>query len=124
MQITDFYQLDAWKISHQFVLKIYKCLDSFPVNEKYGVIDQLRRASSSITANIAEGFGRYHKKDKIHFYFQARGSLKEVQNFLLLSKDLGYIKDSVIKSLWLDSKDSEKLINGLIRSTENNIKSN
>lgn len=124
MQITDFYQLDAWKVSHQFVLKIYKCLDSFPVNEKYGVIDQLRRASSSITANIAEGFGRYHKKDKIHFYFQARGSLKEVQNFLLLSKDLGYIKDSVIKSLWLDSKDSEKLINGLIRSTENNIKSN
>jgi len=124
MQITDFYQLDAWKVSHRFVLSIYKCLKSLPTDEKYGVIDQLRRASSSITANIAEGFGRFHKKDKIHFYFQARGSLKEVQNFLLLSKDLGYIKDSVIKSLWLDSKDSEKLINGLIRSTENNIKSN
>ncbi|HPD44781.1 MAG TPA: four helix bundle protein [Candidatus Woesebacteria bacterium] len=121
--IKDFYQLDTWKVNYKFVLEIYKCLDSLPKEEKYGIVDQLRRASSSITANIAEGFGRYHKKDKIHFYFQARGSLKEVQNFLLLSKDLGYINRQIARKLWISSKEAEKLINGLIRSTENNMKS-
>ena len=121
--IRDFYQLDTWKVNYKFVLEIYKCLDSLPKEEKYGIVDQLRRASSSITANIAEGFGRYHKKDKIHFYFQARGSLKEVQNFLLLSKDLGYINRQIARKLWISSKEAEKLINGLIRSTENNMKS-
>jgi len=121
--IRDFYQLDTWKVNYKFVLEIYKCLDSLPKEEKYGIVDQLRRASSSITANIAEGFGRYHKKDKIHFYFQARGSLKEVQNFLLLSKDLGYINRQIARKLWISSKEAEKLINGLIRSIENNMKS-
>lgn len=119
--INDFYDLNAWKYAHQFVVKIYKNLSSIPKEEKFGIIDQLRRASSSISANIAEGFGRFHKKDKIHFYYQARGSLKEVQNFLLLSRDLKYIEKENIKELWIDSKTCEKLINGLIRSTENNM---
>ena len=68
--INDFYDLDAWKESHKLVIQIYKIIKSLPSDEKYGVIDQLRRASSSITANIAEGFGRYTFKDKIHFYYQ------------------------------------------------------
>ena len=58
--ITDFYQLKAWQENHQLVLSIYKITKTFPNEEKYGIIDQLRRASSSITANIAEGFGRFH----------------------------------------------------------------
>ena len=80
--ITDFYQLKAWQENHQLVLSIYKITKTFPNEEKYGIIDQLRRASSSITANIAEGFGRFHYADKIRFYLQARGSLKEVENFI------------------------------------------
>jgi four helix bundle protein len=120
--INDFYQLDAWKNSHQFVVKIYKKITQLPKEEKYGIVDQLRRASSSISANIAEGFGRFHKKDKIHFYFQARGSLKEVQNFLFLIRDLNYLDKKDIKELWEDSKVCEKLINGLIRSAELNMK--
>jgi len=71
--ITDFYQLKAWQENHQLVLSIYKITKTFPNEEKYGIIDQLRRASSSITANIAEGFGRFHYADKIRFYLFVSG---------------------------------------------------
>jgi len=117
--ISDFYDLDVWKQGHKLVLMVYKILKTFPKEEKFGVCDQLRRASSSITANIAEGYGRYHFTDKIRFFIQARGSVKEVQNFILLSKDLQYITDSVAKDIWGQTKSVEKLINGLIKSTEN-----
>jgi len=117
-KISDFYQLDAWKEGHKLALLIYKETKSFPKEEKYGVTDQLRRAVSSITANITEGFGRYHYADKIRFYYQARGSVKEVQNFIFLAKDLGYLIEDIAKKIWLQSQRSEKLINGLIRSVE------
>lgn len=116
--INDFYDLDAWSESHKLVIQIYKLVKLLPSDEKYGIIDQLRRASSSITANIAEGFGRYTFKDKIHFYYQSRGSVKECQNFLLLARDLKYISTDDLKSIWQLCKKSEMLINGLIRSTE------
>ena len=80
VKIDNFYQLDAWREAHKLVLLVYKETESFPKREKFGVIDQLRRAASSVTANVAEGFGRFHYADKIRFYFQARGSVKEVQN--------------------------------------------
>src|SRR3989338_7664104 len=90
-RIQNFYDLDAWRVSHSLVLDIYRITKDFPKEELYGVVSQLRRAASSITANIAEGFARYHYKDKIRFYHQARGSAAEVQSFLLLAKDLEYI---------------------------------
>jgi len=119
MKIADFYDLNAWKESHNLTLQIYKLTTKFPSSEKFGITDQLRRASSSISANIAEGFGRYHYKDKIKFYYQARGSIKEVQNFIFLAKDLGYLKEDKSKELWLITKDCERLINGLIKSANN-----
>lgn len=114
--INDFYQLKAWQENHQLVLSIYKITKNFPKEEKYGIIDQLRRASSSITANIAEGFGRYHYADKIKFYLQARGSLKETENFIYLSQDLNYLDKETAKKLWLRAKIGEQLLNGLIKS--------
>ena len=115
-QINNFYQLDAWKEAHKLVVKIYKITKTFPKEEKYSLIDQVRRSASSVTANIAEGFGRFHFANKIRFYHQARGSLKETQNFIFLSKDLNYLKPQTAKNLWNQSKTCEKLINGLIRS--------
>ena len=117
-KIKDFYQLDAWKESHKLNLLVYKITNAFPKDEKYCLTDQIRRAVSSITANIAEGFGRFHFTDKIRFYHQARGSIKEVQNFIILAKDLGYFNVEEAKKIWKKSKDAEKLINGLIRSAE------
>ena len=78
----------------------------------------MHRAAISITANIAEGFSRYHFKDKVRFYYQARASVTEVQNFLLLAKDLKYISLEICGKLGEKANQSRQLINGLIRSIE------
>ena len=90
----------------------------FPKEELYGIVSQLRRTSLSITSNIAEGFSRYHYNDKIRFYYNARGSLSEVKNGLILSRDLKYITEEDCNSLLNESESVLKLINGLIRSIE------
>jgi len=122
MRITNFYHLDAWKRAHELTLCIYHITKTFPTDEKYGLISQMKRASSSIGANIAEGFERYHFKDKIRFYYQARGSIAEIQNFLLLSKDLKLIQHDDFIRLGSLTKDSVRLLNGLIKSTERLLK--
>ncbi|MFC1622996.1 four helix bundle protein [Patescibacteria group bacterium] len=121
-EIKNFYNLDAWKKSHVLCIAIYKITANFPREENYGITSQLRRATSSVGANIAEGFARFHYKDKIRFYYHARGSAAESQNFLLLAKDLGYINIKDCEKLGKDLNEVSKLINGLIRSIENNIK--
>lgn len=118
-KINNFHDLDAWKKAHSLTLEIYKITKDFPKEEKYGITSQIRRAASSIGANIAEGFARYHFKDKIKFYYQARGSVAEVQNFLLLAKDLGLIEEKICKNLGEKANDVRRLINGLIKSIEN-----
>lgn len=118
MEINSFIDLDAWKVNHELVLKIYQCTKTFPQDERFGIIDQLRRAVSSITANIAEGWGRFHYQDRIRFYYQARGSNSEVQNFLILSRDLGYLNLEKFDELFNLAVKGYKIINGLIRSVE------
>lgn len=118
-KITRFYHLDVWEKGHQLALKIYDVTRDFPKEEMYEIVSQLRRAASSVTANIAEGFARYHFRDKVRFYHQARGSVTEVQNFLLLAKGLHYIDSNQCKMLGEQANEVGKLINGLIRSIEN-----
>jgi four helix bundle protein len=116
--IKNFYDLDAWKKAHHLTLLVYKATNSFPGEEKYGLTSQLRRASSSVGANIAEGFSRFHFKDKVKFYYQARGSVSEVQNFLVLARDLGYLSIEDCAIIGEVSSDSARLVNGMIRLTE------
>ncbi len=80
-------------------MEIYKVTKNFPEEEKFGLTSQLRRAVASVTANIAEGFERFHFNDKVRFYLQSRGSVAEVQNFLLLAKDLNFIDLKICKNL-------------------------
>ncbi len=117
-KIQNFYDLNAWQEAHQLTLATYKITREFPKEELYGLISQLKRATSSITANIAEGFARYHFKDKIRFYYQSRGSVAEVQSFLILAKDLGYINSQIYQELTEQSHNVAQLINGLIRAIE------
>jgi four helix bundle protein len=91
--------LRVWQESHQLVLKIYEVTASFPKTEVYGLVDQLKRASYSIPANIVEGQARNTTKDYLHFLFNARGSLEETRYFLLLSKDLSFITQVVYTDL-------------------------
>ncbi len=117
-EIKNFYDLEAWQKGHLLALEIYKITKNFPKEELFGITSQLRRAASSITANIAEGFERYHFKDKVRFYYQARGSVAEVQNFLLLAKDLNYIDLELCRKLGEKANEVRRLINGLINSIE------
>lgn len=89
-RINTFEDLETWQFAHKFALGIYKITKGFPKDELYGLVSQLRRAALSITSNIAEGFSRYHYNDKIRFYYNARGSISEVKNCIILSRDLNY----------------------------------
>lgn len=118
-EIENFYDLEAWKKGHLLVLEVYKLTKNFPKEEQFGIISQLRRAASSITANIAEGFARYHFKDKVRFYYQSRGSIAEVQNFLLLARDLNFISIKTCKDAEEMAHEVRRLVHGLIRAIEN-----
>jgi four helix bundle protein len=117
-EIKHFTDLDAWRVNHELALMVYKITKKFPKDERFGLIDQMRKAASSITANIAEGWGRYHYADKIKFFYQARGSNCEVQNFVDLSNDLKYLDKTDYEELKKKAFQGFKVINGLIRSTE------
>ena len=116
--VKNFYDLEVWKKAHELTLAIYIMTRSFPQDELYGIVSQIRRAASSVSANIAEGFERYHFKEKIRFYYQARGPVAEVENFLLLAKDLHFIEELLLQKLMHETEQVRKLINGLIRSIE------
>ena len=88
-----FEKLEVWKNARVFVKQIYKGTESFPTKEKFGITSQIRRASLSITANIAEGFSRQTNKEKSRFINIAYSSSWEIINFLILSKDLGFLKE-------------------------------
>jgi len=92
-QIKNFTDLNTWKEGHKLVLLIYKFTESFPKYEIYGLTNQIRRSAVSITSNIAEGFARKTTKDKCHFYSISEGFLKELQNQLLIAKDIKYLED-------------------------------
>ncbi len=117
-QIKSFTDLIAWQESHKLVLEIYKICKTFPNEERFGLISQIQRAAISITSNIAEGFARKSSKEKVNFYYIALGSLTEVQNQIITAKDLGYIHLLVFNKLSLDTINSQKLINGLIKSAK------
>lgn len=121
-KISHFSHLDVWKKNHELVLEIYKITKDFPKEEVFGITSQIRRAVSSITANIAEGHGRYHYKDKIKFFLISRGSSSEVQDFLITAKDLGYISQKDFDRIKVISFEGYKLICGLIRSINNREK--
>ena len=97
--MMNFKQLKVWKKSHQFVLDIYKLSTTFPKEEQYGMTAQLRRAATSIPANIAEGCGRESKKEFTNFVNIALGSASEVEYFLLLVHDLGWIDPETYNDL-------------------------
>ena len=89
--MRDFRQIRVWEKAHQLTLEIYKVTAQFPKEELYGLTSQLRRASASIAANIAEGFGRGGNVELARFLQIAMGSAYEVEYHILLAKDLGLI---------------------------------
>ncbi len=118
--ITSFTSLNAWKEGHKLVLMIYTAVQDFPKDEKFGLTDQIRRAAVSITSNLAEGFSRYGKKEKVQFYRTGLGSLTELQNQLLIARDVKYISTTEFSRMADQTVIVSKLINGLIKATSLN----
>ncbi len=97
--MRDYQQLEIWQRSHKLTLKVYTVTQSFPREEFYGLVSQMRRSASSIPTNIAEGCGRDSPTELKRFLIIAAGSSSELQYQFLLSKDLSYINDSLFKEL-------------------------
>jgi four helix bundle protein len=120
-KILNFTDLIAWQEGHKLVLMVYKITNDFPNKETFILSSQMQRCVISITSNLAEGFSRKGKKEKMQFYSMSLASLTELQNQLIIAKDLGYITSIKFEELNLQSIFIHKLINGLIKSAQNRI---
>jgi len=117
-KIKSFTDLNAWREGHKLVLIVYKATRGFPKEEQFSLTDQLRRAATSITNNVAEGFSRSSGKDKAKFYYTSLGSLTEVQNQLLVAKDLSYLSKEAFDQIAEQTIMVNKLLSGLIKSAK------
>lgn len=120
-KIRSFTDLNSWAEGHKLVLMIYKITKSFPKEELFGLTNQMRRCAVSATSNIAEGFSRQSYKEKLQFYSIALGSITELQNQLLIGKDVEFIKDDEFKRIAEQSMTVHKLTNGLIKKCKSII---
>jgi four helix bundle protein len=116
--IKSFKDLKVWQEAHGLVLEIYEYTKIFPKEECFGLTQQLRRASVSISSNIAEGFNRKSSKEKIQFYYTALGSLNEVQNQLFIAKDVAYLEAEKFHTTEKRTILVSKLLNGLIKAIQ------
>lgn len=112
-KIKSFTDLNAWREGHKLVLMVYRVTEKFPRKEIFCLVIQMRRAAISITSNIAEGFSRQTNKEKCQFYSISHGSLTEIQNQLLISRDLKYLGEKDFKQIANQTITVHKLITGL-----------
>lgn len=120
-KMKSFTDLDAWKHGHQLVVVIYKLTKKFPKEEMFGLVSQMRRCVVSVTSNLAEGFSRQSYKEKLQFYSVSQGSITELQNQLLIARDVKYITNNNFQKIAEQTIKVHKIINGLIKSTKSKI---
>ena len=116
--LKNYKDLKVWQKAYQLCLEIYKMTRSFPKEERYGLISQLRRAALSIPSNIAEGYGRRTKGEYIQALYIGYGSICELETQILLSGDLGYVEKEHLDRIQGEIADVERMLKGLIRSLE------
>lgn len=117
-RIREFTDLKVWQEAHKLVLLVYNETKNFPKDELFGLVSQIRRASVSITSNIAEGFGRQGYKEKVQFYYMSQGSLTELKNQLFIAIDLNYITEKNFDKIMIQLQTTHKLLQGLIKKTK------
>ncbi len=114
--ITSFRDLVVWQEAHALTLLVYRSTETFPAHERFGLISQMRRAAMSVPANIVEGFRRRGVSDKLRFYNMAEGSLAELEYFIILAADLGYLDPG--QGLSSQAQSVGKLLYRFIQSTQ------
>lgn len=118
MRLYSFEKLEVWQLSKNLTVKIYKLSDSFPNEERYGITSQLRRATFSISNNLAEGSSRSSYKDKLRFIEIAYGSLLEVLNILIISVELNLLSKAKSNELRIQIEEIGNKLNALKRAFE------
>jgi four helix bundle protein len=116
VDIKSYRELDVWKKAHELTLFVFKITETFPRSDLYGIVSQVRRSSSAVAANIAEGFGRGTTKEFLRVLQIARGELEETRYFMLLSRDLGKISPEEFAKIDGNCDTVGRLMNGLARS--------
>ena len=117
---NQFQNIVAWQKAHQFVLLVYRATKSYPEFEKFGLCSQFQRAAVSIPANIAEGYKKLSRADKLRFYNIAQGSLEECRYYIILSKDLGYINEDGYELLTTTIEECSKTLNAYCKGVVDN----
>ena len=117
MSIHTFTDLVAWQEARKIALETYALTKTFPTDERFGLVDQMRRSAISVSSNIAEGFGRSTAKDKNQFYSIAKGSLMELHSQSIIASDLGYIDKMTLRSLEPKFLSLSKIVSGLMKSS-------
>ncbi|HPO55898.1 MAG TPA: four helix bundle protein [Ignavibacteriaceae bacterium] len=119
IEMSTHKDLIVWKKSIEFVTEVYKITGTFPSEEKFGLVSQLRRAAVSIPSNIAEGAARNHDKEFIQFLSISLGSASEIETQLIMSLNLNFISEDVFNELNLQNMEIKKMLSGLIKSIKN-----
>ena len=120
MPTFSFESVIAWQKAHAFALLAYRACQKFPVTERYGLCDQFQRAAVSISANIAEGYKKLSKAEKLRFFNIAQGSLEECRNYILLVRDLGYINNEEFGELKNSIEETSRFLNLYCKGIINN----
>lgn len=115
-KIASFTDLKAWQEGHKLVLQVYQATNEFPKTEVFGLTSQLRRAAVSITSNIAEGFSKKTRNEKVQFYRTALASLTEIQNQILIARDIQYLHIDDFNNIANQTVFVSKLTNGIIKT--------
>jgi len=117
-KVGDFTELRTWQAARKLRQEIYRLTKSFPEEERFGLAAQMRRAAVSVTANLAEGYGRFSYQENMQFCRQSRGSVYELRDHLTSVLDAGYVSRDQHKRFDSMALDVVRLINGYIRSTK------
>ena len=120
-KIKSFKDLEIWKKGVTLAADIYAISKDFRASEIYGLTNQMRRASYSISANVAEGYGRESTKNYLQFIRTARGSLYELETYLIVANKLNYLDELKLKSILQKTEELSKMINSLIRKLNQSI---
>lgn len=114
--MNNYKELAVWQKAVNLAVEIYKPTSHFPDTEKFGLTNQIRRAATSVSANIAEGWGRGTTKEYIHFLMVARGSLMELETHSIIARGLGFMNQEQLNETSGKIEEIAKMLNGLIQS--------
>ena len=121
MTVRHYRELEVWQLAMDLAVECYSATKAFPSDERFGLISQIRRAASSIPANIAEGQGRSHTKEFLQHLSIAKGSLTELETHLLLSQRIGFLDESKLDPLLATADRISRMISGLRKALEKRL---